>query len=110
MVLMTGATPLRSRVNGNAHARFCNRGNGGDPVALGSAGRKGQQWTSLAAYPTSPHSTPTPMLQACRRMWNANFTTIYGVASWRMAFCAWAVIRARKKIGRASGWGRGGGV
>jgi len=43
MVLMTGAAPLRSRVNGNAHARFWNRGNGGDPVALGSAGRKGRK-------------------------------------------------------------------
>src|SRR5215831_12931109 len=38
------------------------------------AGRKGQQWTSLAAYPTLPHSTPTPRPRACQRMWNGNFT------------------------------------
>src|SRR5262249_30667422 len=46
--------------------------------------------------PFSPHSTPTPMLQACRRMWNVNFTPICSAASWPMAFSAWVVIRARK--------------
>src|SRR5215831_12630789 len=65
------------------------------PVRRG-AGRKGQQWTSLAAYPTSPRFMTIPMRQACRRMWNVNFTPIYSVASWPTAFCAWAVTRAPK--------------
>src|SRR5215470_19149996 len=46
--------------------------------------------------PFLPHSTPTPMLQACRRMWNVNFTPICSAASSLMAFSAWAVTRAPK--------------
>src|SRR5262249_45722147 len=43
-----------------------------------------------------PHSRMTPRPPACPPMWNVNFMTIYGVASSPMAFCAWAVTRARK--------------
>src|SRR5262249_37195503 len=57
---------------------------------------------SLPSLPTisrpfSPHSTPTPRPRVCQRMWNVHFMTMCGVVFSPMAFCAWAVIRARKR-------------
>ena len=40
----------------------------------------------------------TPRPQAYPPMWNVNFTTICGVASWRTGFCAWAVTPAQELL------------